>query len=188
MVDTESGRIPEGWGPKPLRAFLDLKYGKALKADNREPGPYAVFGSSGAVGEHCSALVAGPGIIVGRKGNVGAVHWSPRPFWAIDTAFYVTASLPLRWVFHRLLNVTFLNSDAAVPGLNREAALSIQVPVPPVELAGRFDALLAPIQELSDKLRVSSDRLRRSRDLLLPRLISGELTVSRTEPLLEAAE
>lgn len=45
---------------KKLKDVLDLKYGKALKSDNRLDGIYPVFGSSGMVGTHETFLVNGP--------------------------------------------------------------------------------------------------------------------------------
>ena len=68
--------VPEGWKRKNIGSIAPLQYGKALKKDNRVPGPYSVYGSSGVVGTHKKALVTGPTIIVGRKGNVGSVFWS----------------------------------------------------------------------------------------------------------------
>jgi len=188
MVDTEAGKIPEGWRVAALREVLDLKYGKALKADAREAGPFPVFGSSGVVGTHSSAMVEGPGIVVGRKGNVGAVHWSQAAFWPIDTAFFVHSDLPLHWVHQQLLSLTFLNSDAAVPGLNREGALNMKINYPPEELIERFAPVATAFRDQSSLLSAATERLRASRDLLLPRLISGELSVEAAEHVMEAAE
>jgi len=75
LVDSNLGPIPDGWKVRPLSAVLELAYGKALKADDRRGGDVAVYGSGGIVGWHDEALVDGPGIVVGRKGNVGAVYW-----------------------------------------------------------------------------------------------------------------
>lgn len=49
---------------------------------------------------------------------------------------------------------------------------------PPADLAGRFGALLAPMLSLCDSLNEKNANLRTTRDLLLPKLISGELDVS----------
>jgi type I restriction enzyme S subunit len=95
-----------------------LNYGKALKADNRKVGTVPVYGSAGVVGSHEESLVDGPGVIVGRKGNVGSVFWSNTRFFPIDTVFYVTSELPLLFVFFLLSYIEFINNDAAVPGLN----------------------------------------------------------------------
>jgi type I restriction enzyme S subunit len=65
--------VPEGWERVQLGDQVMLNYGKALKADDRVGGPFPVYGSSGVIGTHEAALVQGPGIILGRKGNVGSV-------------------------------------------------------------------------------------------------------------------
>lgn len=82
--------VPEGWEFKPIGEVITLNYGKALKEENRIEGPTPVYGSSGVVGSHSEALVPGPGIVVGRKGNVGSVFWSDTPFWPIDTVYFVS--------------------------------------------------------------------------------------------------
>lgn len=75
-----------------LGKLLPLKYGKSLPAQLRDPnGTHPVYGSSGMVGTHSAALTNGPTLIVGRKGNVGAVHYSAVPCWPIDTAYFVEA-------------------------------------------------------------------------------------------------
>ena len=107
--------------------FAPFTYGKGLPASKRNPiGRVPVFGSNGIVGYHDSALTDGPTIIIGRKGTAGAVHYSPIPCWPIDTTFFVTdrdASL-LRFKYYalRTLGLEHMNSDSAVPGLNRDAA------------------------------------------------------------------
>jgi len=111
------GDIPQGWEVKKLGDILELNYGKALKKEDRREGEFPVFGSSGQVGSHDTSLVKGPGIIVGRKGNVGSVFWCDEDFFVIDTAYFVTSSLPLRFLFYVLPTLNFINSDAAVPGL-----------------------------------------------------------------------
>ena len=80
FVDSPVGRIPEGWEVKRLGEILALNYGKALRQDERRGGNVPVYGSSGVVGYHDQPLVEGPGIVVGRKGNVGSIFWSDENF------------------------------------------------------------------------------------------------------------
>jgi type I restriction enzyme S subunit len=58
---------------------------------------------------------------------------------------------------------------------------------PPTELRARFGQVVRPMRELIDQLMIQNDRLAASRDLLLPRLMSGHLSVSAAEQRLEAA-
>lgn len=185
MVESELGLIPEGWALRKLGEVIELAYGKALKAEERKPGPCPVFGSSGIVGCHEQSLVDGPGIIVGRKGNVGSVHWCDVPFYPIDTVYFVRTNLPLHYVFFNLKRQHFINNDAAVPGLNRNQAYALHFLVPSDDALGRFVELCEPIFKQVRVLTAKNSNLRATRDLLLPKLISGELDVS---PLPEPEE
>ncbi|MEM9762077.1 MAG: restriction endonuclease subunit S [Pseudomonadota bacterium] len=187
ILDTPQGLLPEGWSDGCLGEFVTLAYGKALKASARIEGPYPVYGSSGVVGTHHEYLVTGPGIVVGRKGNVGSVFWSIEPFYPIDTVFYVQTQLPLAYVFYNLRGQRFLNNDAAVPGLNRNQAYSLRFLVPPPDLLRRFAAIVAPQFRMSRSLDQQNANLRAQRDLLLPKLVSGDIDVSAAEEALPVA-
>ena len=190
LVDsgTELGEIPEGWEVKAIRDVLSLEYGKALKANDRTPGPYPVYGSNGVVGSHDQLLVAGPGIVVGRKGNAGTVIWADDSFYPIDTTFYVVPtgkveSLPYLFQMLRLQDLPSLAADSAVPGLNRNMAYGNQVRIPPTEVIDLFDRMSRP---LSTKIAANSSQsqtLAALRDTLLPRLMSGELRVGEAEKM-----
>jgi len=176
-----SSRLPSGWGVKKLGEVLQLNYGKALKQEDRAEGAVPVYGSSGVVGCHDKALVNGPGIVVGRKGNVGSVFWSDEDFYPIDTVYYVVSKLPLRFLFHDLQMKGFLNSDAAVPGLNRDQAYSLETVIPSVDLLTRFSQLAENFGSQASVLRRQIQNLRRTRDLLLPRLLSGRASLRQAE-------
>ena len=155
-----------------------LRYGKALKAEDRSAdGAVPVYGSSGVVGTHDKAMVPGPAIVVGRKGNVGSVFWCARNFWPIDTVYFVDAQTSDLYLYYALQNMHFISTDVAVPGLNRDFAYSRTLLSPPAQLRARFLEVAGPIHEQIVALSAMSGKLRTARDLLLPRLMSGELTV-----------
>jgi len=178
LVPSQLGPIPKGWEVKKLGEVLELNYGKALKKEERKDGPFPVYGSSGIVGKHDASLVKGPGIIVGRKGNVGSVFWCDYDFFVIDTAYYVTSCLPLRYLFYVLPTLNFINSDAAVPGLSRNQAYTLEILVPPVALLEKFCELADSFEYQVAALQRQTHNLRRTRDLLLPRLLSGQINLA----------
>lgn len=180
LVASRLGDIPKDWEVKKLGEVLELKYGKALKKEDRRDGEFPVFGSSGIVGHHDAGLVKGPGIIVGRKGNVGSIYWSDEDFYVIDTAYFVTSSLPLRFLFYDLQTKHFINSDAAVPGLSRHQAYALDTLVPPPDLLKRFCTVADDFEHHAATLRRQVQNLRRTRDLLLPRLLSGQIALNDT--------
>lgn len=169
--------VPEGWTRTALGDIGTLKYGKALKADDRNEGDYPVFGSSGIVGTHDEPHAPGPGIIVGRKGNVGSVYWSDEDFCAIDTVYYLEPSAVNLHVYYALQHVDFINTDVAVPGLNRTLAHSKDILVPSRQVRGAFEEIATLLHKQISVLHKGNNRLASARDLLLPRLMSGKLAV-----------
>jgi len=181
FVESPLGKIPEGWEVRKLQDVLELKYGKALKKADRLGGDVPVYGSSGVVGYHNNYLVKGPGIIVGRKGNVGSVFWSNEDFYPIDTVYYVSSKLPLRFLYYELQNKNFINNDAAVPGLNRNQAYSLELVVPTEGILSKFCRIADDFERQAYILKKKNISLRQTRDLLLPKLISGKVDVSELD-------
>ncbi len=169
--------VPEGWERKTLGDRVTLNYGKALKAEDRVGGPCPVYGSSGIVGMHEKALAVAPGIVVGRKGNVGSVFWCPRDYWPIDTAYFIDAATSNLWLFYALRHMHFISTDVAVPGLNRDFAYSRPLLVPEPRIVRDFLDTAVPLHEQITKFDEMNEKLRAARHLLLPRLMSGEIAV-----------
>lgn len=168
---------PVAWQPRRLGQVLQLRYGKALPEGQRVPGPYRVYGSAGVVGTHSEALVTKPSIVVGRKGNVGSIFWASKPFYPIDTVYYVESELPLIYLRFLLAGMNFINSDAAVPGLNREQAYANELLLPQASLLSRFEEVVGPLYRQIGVLEDQAACLGSTRGALLPRLISGKLRV-----------
>ncbi|HEX8372179.1 MAG TPA: restriction endonuclease subunit S [Chthoniobacterales bacterium] len=176
--DSELGEIPQGWETRSLGDIVELAYGKPLKAEHRNGGKIAVYGSNGVVGWHDQKLVSGPGIVVGRKGNPGFVRWSHGDFFPIDTTFYVVpngACRSLYFLYYALSlhNLGSLSADSAVPGLNRNHVYMSKQLLPPPSLLAAFDQNISPIFAAINANEHQSRTLATLRDALLPRLLSG---------------
>ena len=175
LVKIKNG-VPEGWERKPLGEIAPLNYGRTLRKDDRHPGSIPVYGSSGVVGTHNRAEVHGPTIIVGRKGNVGSVHWSSEDCCAIDTVYYVQSENCSLRLYHALQAMPFISTDVAVPGLNREYAHSCQILTPSSTYHHLFERTVYPFRQQIDNLHHHTGRIALARDLLLPRLMGGMFT------------
>ena len=186
--EAELGQVPGGWGIQRLDTVLELAYGKALKATDRVEGPVPVYGSGGITGYHNESLVNGPSIIVGRKGTVGSLYWEDQPFFPIDTVFYVRSRLPLTYCFYLMqtLGLNDMNTDGAVPGLNRKNVYRLLVPRIPQELLSAFEAMVALLRTSISSHAQQIETLTTLRDTLLPRLISGQLRLPDAEGLAHA--
>ena len=151
--------MKNGWRLIKLGELCELNYGKALVAKARNFGNVPVYSSAGVIGVHNVPICETEGIIIGRKGSVGTVYYSPVPFFCIDTAFYIKPSekYDLRFLYYLLttLNLNKLNSDSAVPGLNRDNAYSQIFYLPPILKQKEISIFLSELDnkiELNEKI------------------------------------
>ncbi|MCG2583512.1 restriction endonuclease subunit S [Massilia sp. TS11] len=187
--ESELGLVPKGWSPQRLDSILELRYGKALKATDRVSGIVPVYGSGGITGFHNKALVTGPGVIVGRKGTIGSLYWEDSPFFPIDTVFYVISKVPLTYSYYLLktLSLNEMNTDAAVPGLNRENVYRLKVAIPNTEAIHCFNEIVGVLRKSIGHNNEHAECLTHLRDTLLPRLISGQLRLPESVEQVEEA-
>lgn len=183
LVESELGLIPKGWINSDVAGLLELAYGKALKATDRIVGDVPVYGSGGITGWHNEALVDIPTVVVGRKGSVGTLYWEDRPSFPIDTVFFIRPkNISLSYCYFLLANLplTEMNTDAAVPGLNRNNVYRLGAVRPTDEVLRAWDRICGPIRSKIVQLDSESKDLSQIRDALLPRLISGKLQIPIT--------
>jgi type I restriction enzyme S subunit len=174
--------LPSGWDCAPLSEHIEFEYGFGLTEEIRRPGPYKVFGSNGVVGSHDEACVTGPGIIVGRKGTVGATTFTESPFWPIDTVYYVTKKKQDDWrylsVLLRFLDLGRLNAATGVPGLSRRDALAIRGAFPPLEEQRSIAAVLDLADAAIERTREWLNLANRFRNGLLRQFLTCGLSNS----------
>jgi type I restriction enzyme S subunit len=175
------GDVPKGWELARLDSIVVLQRGFDLPVDRREPGTVPVFAAGGRVGTHSTARVCAPGVLTGRSGSLGGVALVFDDFWPLNTtlwarefrvggplfAYYLLSTLDLRG----------LDGGAAVPTLNRNHVHALQVRKPPLDLVQRFEDQVEPMLLAADRLRKGTEAVSRQRDLVLPRLVSGEVPV-----------
>lgn len=147
---TEDARreLPPGWQELRLGEVCEFAYGQGLPMRTRDhEGPVPVYGSNGIIGWHSESVTGGPTIVVGRKGSIGEVHFSPIPCWPIDTTYFIEhpkITCDLNWLawWLKAVDLASLNKASAVPGLNREDAYEFPIPFPPLAEQNRIAAAL----------------------------------------------
>jgi type I restriction enzyme, S subunit len=173
----------DDWVEGVLGDLVNFNYGKTLKDTERSGHGYPVYGSSGVVGYHHHYLIQAPGIITGRKGTLGIINYAFEPFYPIDTTFYITSKrnsdgLFFEYFLLKTLNLHEMNTDSAVPGLNRNLAHGIQLTIPPFNRSVLFNERVKPLFE---KIKANQSQIRTLttlRDTLLPKLMSGAVRVA----------
>ncbi|RDH82034.1 MAG: restriction endonuclease subunit S [endosymbiont of Escarpia spicata] len=191
VFSDEMGWVPEGWGVNAIGDVLELAYGKSLPATKRIDGNVPVYGSGGVSGYHNEKHAIGPGVVVGRKGTVGSLHWVEEDYFPIDTVFYVVEKIdiPLFWIYQALqrLDIKSMGADSAVPGVNRNAIYARCFILPPNDL---FNTYLLQIEAINTKrrsLELQNVSFSCLRDTLLPKLLSGQLRIPDAEAAVGAA-
>ena len=99
------------------------------------------------------------------------------------TSNVVPKSAPLTFCYYHIqtLGLDAMNTDAAVPGLNRNNVYRLPVPNDEKGLRERFDQIVKPMRERIRTQLDESATLASLRDLLLPKLMSGEISVNAAE-------
>ena len=148
----------EGVKTGTLGDFVQFAYGKGLPARDRKQGTIPVYGSAGIVDYHNMALVRGPGVVVGRKCTIGEVHWASQDFYPIDTTYYIAIQrkdIRMRYIYYLLksLPLSQMNTDAAVPGLNRSNALRLRATMPLLSTQDRIVGVLSAYDDLIENNR-----------------------------------
>lgn len=146
--------LPKTWRSARLGDVARITYGKALTVESRKStGSFKVYGSGGVIGMHDDFLHHGQSIIIGRKGNVGAIYYANEPFWCIDTAFFLESiddcvnSEYLAYLLN-YIDLKQLSIVVGVPGLNRKDLESVIIPIPPLPEQKRIVEILKQADEI----------------------------------------
>lgn len=173
--------VPEGWEKKPLGELLTLQRGFDLPVSKRKEGLFPIYASTGINGYHAEAKVKGPGVITGRSGSLGTVIYVSSDFWPLNTTLWVKEFKLVgpHYANHLLANMQLeqYNGGAAVPTLNRNDVHRVEVLSPPSLLLRMFDDQSHGIVKQIDVLTSMNLKLTKTRDLLLPKLMNGEVAV-----------
>ena len=136
-----------------VEELAPFSYGKGLPEAKRISGSIPVYGSNGIIGYHNESFTHGPTVVIGRKGTVGAVRLSKIPCWPIDTTFFIEFENldEARFMYYVLKSVGLekMNSDSAVPGLNRDAAHARTLSLPNED---SWEAITGVLGALDDKI------------------------------------
>ena len=173
--------VPQGWEKGPLETALVLQRGFDLPTQDRQLGTVPIYGSTGVLGYHDKAKANAPGIVTGRSGTLGEVQYVAEDYWPLNTSLWVKEFrrvTPLFALFLlREMDLKQFNGGASVPTLDRKSVHRVEILIPPATLLRSFNDFAADVFEQIKNINTQNQKLRAARDLLLPRLMSGELAV-----------
>ena len=174
--------VPAGWERDSLDRALFLQRGFDLPNSSRISGDVPVYASTGINGFHNEAKAVGPGVVTGRSGTLGQVHYVAKDFWPLNTSLWVKefrcVSPLVAYFLLSELNLEQFNSGASVPTLDRKTVHQASVLLPAPDVVEKFDAMVQPFFDQIEALKSGIESTSKARDLLLPKLMSGQLDVS----------
>lgn len=148
------------WKPAVLQDLVLLQRGFDITKAQQKEGEIPVYSSSGLSSWHNEAKVEGPGIIIGRKGTLGSVHYSESDYWPHDTTLWsksLNGNNP-RFVYYALkcLGLEKFNVGGANPTLNRNHIHGL-----PIFLPGRNvqDSIVAILSAYDDLIETNRRRI-----------------------------
>ena len=181
FVESELGMIPEGWEVGKLNRLIEVKYGKDHK--KLESGNIPVYGSGGIMRFVDTYLYDQESILIPRKGSLGNLFYMMKPFWSVDTMFYSKFKMAEygKYIFHFLKTQDLASMDvgSAIPSLTTELLNKIDILIPPKTEVIRFDEVVSEYFRLIEANKIENEILKAQRDLLLPKLITGEIAVKK---------
>lgn len=122
------------WEQRKLGEVAPLQRGFDLPVNQMTPGPYPVVMSNGIGGWHSKYMVKGPGVVTGRSGTIGSLHYIEQNFWPHNTSLWVTSfngNEPrfIYWLYASL-DLERFGSGSGVPTLNRNDVHDLRVRFP----------------------------------------------------------
>ncbi len=145
------------WKPAVLQDLVFLQRGFDITKAQQKPGDVPVFSSAGLSSRHNKAMAQGPGVIIGRKGTLGSVHFSERDYWPHDTTLW-SKSLrgnSARYVYYALkcLGLERFNVGGANPTLNRNHIHGLPIYIPERGLQDNIVSILSAYDDLIENNR-----------------------------------
>lgn len=195
FVDSPLGRIPEGWEVVKVEDILDRvrKGVKIQKTQYLEKGLIPVIDQGktfvGGYTDNAEALISSDIPIIVFGDHTRIVKFIDFPFACgadgIQLLKSNNARMPMSLFYYTLLSIDL--SDYAY-ARHFKFLKSQQLLLPDTVISEQFDAYVSKKLEMISALSKRNNNLRQTRDLLLPKLISGEIDVSELDINVNVAE
>ena len=176
-------RADSSWHEGTLEELAEVKYGKDHK--KLADGPYPVYGSGGFMRSAEKSLFSGESVLIPRKGSLNNVMYVNGAFWTVDTMFFtvprIAGAAKFLYQYVKRLDLASMNSGSAVPSMTISILNALSLPVPPRDSLLSFNAKLQSMYDAVRANNLENRRLESLRDSLLPKLMAGEIDVSKID-------
>ena len=113
----------DAWEQRKVKDIAPLQRGFDLPTSQIEEGVYPVVMSNGIGGYHSQYKVKGPGIVTGRSGTIGKLHYIEDDYWPHNTTLWVTNfygnNQKFVYYMYQCMDLSHFSTGSGVPTLNR---------------------------------------------------------------------
>ena len=181
MVEVDGVEVPKGWEVKYLKDICNIVYGKNLPTTKLIKEGYPVFGGNGVIGYYDKFLYETPQTLVSCRGAA-----SGKVLYSLPYSFVTNNSLVIEheksglsyfYIYEvlKLQNLTELTSGSAQPQMTIANMAAVQILVPSEKINEVCKKYLGTLYNQIYQNNIENETLANTRDLLLPKLLSGEI-------------
>lgn len=189
------GKIPPDWRLGTVSEIIELHDSKRIPLSSRERANlakiYPYYGATSVMDYVDRYLFDGIYLLLGEDGTVvdskgfPILQYVEGKFWVNNHTHIITGkngfTVETLYLLFSLTNVQSIVTGAVQPKISQANLNKVSVVIPSEAELSAFDSIVQPIFAQIRNLRAENDRLAATRDTLLPRLMSGELDVSRLD-------
>jgi len=145
------------WRDGVLEDLVFFQRGFDITVAQQQLGQHPVISSSGVTSYHNEFMVNGPGIVIGRKGTLGSIHYTDVEYWPHDTTLWskdLKGNHP-RFVYYYLHTIDFKRFDVgnSNPTLNRNHIHGLKARIPSHPIQQRIADNLSAYDDLIENNR-----------------------------------
>jgi len=180
MVESELGLIPIEAEVLIVEDLSSIRSGKRpdFTSDFSDTDMNPVFGASKIMGYTNGFNIENKSFVIGRVGTHGIIQRTNGRAWATDNTLIIEANY-YEYIhqYFKLINFSNLNKGSTQPLITQKDIKNLKILKMSNTLHLRFESMLGGIYNLVDNNDSQNKNLNNLRDLLLPKLMSGEIEV-----------
>lgn len=183
LIKSEWGVVPESWKDIEFGELIEITSGNRpdeKSEDKTSEFNIPLFGASKIMGYTKEYSYNEDILIIGRVGTHGVVQRVNYPCFPSDNTFVIKSDY-YGFVYQLLKRIDYdsLNTGSTQPLITQKSLKSVNTILPDEKILSKFEMISKTI---FDKIQLNNDEisnLTKLRDTLLPKLMSGEIDVSK---------
>ncbi|GMO12245.1 MAG: hypothetical protein Ta2D_14130 [Rickettsiales bacterium] len=162
------------WEEKELLDIAPLQRGFDLPKSKMIDGKYPVVMSNGINGYHSTFKAKAPGVVTGRSGTIGNLHYIESDYWPHNTALWVTdfkdnEPLYIYYMFQKM-DLHRFGTGSGVPTLNRNDIHDTKTSIPNRDEQKRISSFFSQLDKLINLQQREIGKLQNIKKALLGKM------------------